>query len=138
MSPDKYLIILYNRTRPSPFRVLSVTCQLIKTGLYSSFFPLLYQISSLKASFRIESICRWYYTIKKDNDSWWLKKKQRQFKDFVKIQRSKIVLKCLMSINHAAKICWTILFYSMSPLVRRRVGGTYSTGIVGNGINIIL
>lgn len=43
MSPDKYLIILYNRTRLGPFRVylLSVTCQLIKTGfhVFLFFFP---------------------------------------------------------------------------------------------------
>lgn len=46
-----------------------------------------------------------------------------------------------MSINHAAKICWTILLFFFPPMRRRRqcrrVGETYSTGIVGNGIDII-
>jgi len=63
MSPDKYLIILYNRTRPGPFRVLSVTCQLIKTGLYSSLFsPPLSNLVIKSVTPYIESICRWYYT----------------------------------------------------------------------------
>lgn len=65
MSPDKYLIILYNRTRLGPFRVflLSVTCQLIKTGFYIIFLlffflPSLSNLVIIKASLRIESISR--------------------------------------------------------------------------------
>jgi len=115
MSPDKYLIILYNRTRPGPFRVLSVTCQLIKTGLYSSLFsPSLSNLVIKSATPYVESIfCRWYYAGEKRTTivDGQRKNKQRRFKIFVKTQRSKIIRKCLMSINHAAKICWSILFY---------------------------
>lgn len=122
MSPDKCLIILYNRTRFGPFRVLSVTCQLIKTG-FGFFLFSLPSLSNLVIKIVTPSLLpssvlnrSLGYERKKQTkgprQSMYIyvcvyeKKKQRRMKDFVKIQRSEIVLKdFIMSINHAAKIC---------------------------------